>query len=69
MAASIGCYTLDLSNKDLVKGWIEQDGYVILETLKKIAGPDLEGIDCAIDCVGYEAGTAGKSFAHGHNEP
>ena len=48
---------------------MEQDGYVILETLKQICGPDLEGIDCAIDCVGYEAGEAGKSFGHGHNEP
>jgi len=32
-------------------------------------GSDLEGIDCAIDCVGYEAGEAGKSFGHGNNEP
>jgi len=69
LAAAIGCYTLDLSDPDKVKGWVEQDGYVILETLKKIMGPDLEGIDCAIDCVGYEAGCAGKSFGHGSNEP
>ena len=69
LAAAIGCYTLDLSDPDKVKGWVEQDGYVILETLKRLMGPDLEGIDCAIDAVGYEAGQAGKSFGHGHNEP
>jgi len=69
LAQAIGCYTIDLSNPDLSKGFVEQDGYVILETLKKICGPDLEGIDCAIDCVGYEAGQVGKHFGEGKNEP
>jgi glutathione-independent formaldehyde dehydrogenase len=69
LAAAIGCYTLDLSNAKLVKGFIEQDGYKILETLKQIMGDDLEGIDCAIDCVGYEASEAGDTYQHGKNEP
>ena len=69
LAQSIGCYTIDLSDKSVSKGFLEQDGYIILESLKKICGDDLEGIDCAIDCVGYEAGEVGKEFTHGKNEP
>jgi len=69
LAAALGCYTIDLSNAKLVKGFIEQDGYKILETLKQIMGDDLEGIDCAIDCVGYEASEVGDTRQHGKNEP
>lgn len=69
LAQALGCYTIDLSDKEQSKGFMEQDGYIILESLKKICGDDLEGIDCAIDCVGYEAGEAGKTFGHGKNEP